>query len=175
VRAGNVRGFSLIELMVTIALAAIVLGLGLPSVQQAIRSNRITTSANEMQAALTLARSEAMRTPRGGHVCASADGSTCGGAWSDGWIVWTDRNNNDSPQADEVLRYVALNEQIRVDASASGGDANQFAFDLRGRVKDGYPRRFAILPEACMSGSQMMREISLGATGQVHMERAVCP
>jgi len=168
------RGFTLIELMVTIALVAIVLALGLPNFQQAIRSNRVATSANEMLGALSLARSEAMRSPLGGHVCASANGTSCGGSWDDGWIVWTDRNNNKSPQSDEVLRYVSSPNQIDVSATNAMGNANEFAFDLRGRIQDGGLRRFTLQPSECSHGATQVRVINLAATGQTRMERQSC-
>ncbi|MBT2745419.1 MULTISPECIES: GspH/FimT family pseudopilin [unclassified Lysobacter] len=173
-RERGMRGFTLIELMVTIGLVAIVLALGLPNFQQAIRSNRVATSANEMLAALNLARSEAMRSPLGGRVCTSTDGLSCGGSWKDGWMVWTDRNDNKTPQSDEVLRYVAAPPQIDVSASAAAGNANAFAFDLRGRLKDGGLRRFTLRPSECSSGAQQIREITLTAVGQTRMERKSC-
>ncbi|MNV85242.1 hypothetical protein D3C71_1791780 [compost metagenome] len=89
--------------------------------------------------------------------------------------MWTDRNNNDAPQSDEVLRYFAPNPQVEIDAAATGGDAAQLAFDLRGRLKDGYPRRFTLKPADCAAGAGLMREISLGVAGQVRMERKTCP
>lgn len=174
-RIHRLRGFTLIELMVTIALVAIVLALGLPNFQQAIRSNRVATSANEMLAALSLARSEAMRSPLGGHVCASANGTSCGGGWDDGWMVWTDRNNNKSPQSDEVLRYVGSPSQIDVSATNATGSANEFVFDLRGRIKDGGLRRFTLQPSECSHGATQVRVINLAATGQTRMERQSCP
>ena len=62
-------GFSLIELMVVIAIVAVLLTLGLPSFQSSLRSNRIATTSTELLASLALARSEAVRSTRGGGVC----------------------------------------------------------------------------------------------------------
>ncbi|PKM34904.1 MAG: general secretion pathway protein GspH, partial [Gammaproteobacteria bacterium HGW-Gammaproteobacteria-10] len=52
-------GFTLIELMMTIAIGAIILTLGIPSFMETIRSNRLTTRTNELLTSLNLARSEA--------------------------------------------------------------------------------------------------------------------
>lgn len=173
-RMHRIRGFTVIELMVTIGVVAIVLALGLPNFQQAIRSNRVATSANEMLAALSLARSEAMRSPLGGHVCASTNGTSCGGSWGDGWIVWTDRNKNNTPQSDEVLRYVSSPRQVTVSATSASGSANEFTFDLRGRIQDGGLRRFTLQPSECSHGATQVRVINLAATGQTRMERQSC-
>lgn len=80
-------GFTLIELMVTISVLAILLGVGVPSFQATIQGNRISTSANDLVAALQFARSEAVRRGVNVTVCSSNDQATCSGAWSDGWIV----------------------------------------------------------------------------------------
>ena len=72
----QVTGFTLIELLVTISIMAILLTIALPSFQGSMRSNRVATTSNELLASLSLARSEAIRSTRGGGVCASADGAT---------------------------------------------------------------------------------------------------
>ena len=54
-------GFTLVELIVTLVLAALVLALGVSSFQEMIRSNRLTTIVNELVGALNLARSEAIK------------------------------------------------------------------------------------------------------------------
>src|SRR5690554_4349780 len=104
------RGFSLIELMVTVALLAILLAMGLPSFQGSLRSNRVATATNELIAAINLARIEAMRSPNGAALCASDDGSTCatGASWNDGWLVWVSGDGDNLPTGveDQVLRYV---------------------------------------------------------------------
>jgi len=93
-------GFTLIELMVTLTVVAIVASFGIPAVQSMLRNNRLSAQANELVSALSFARTEAMK--RGGivTVCrsATATGATpaCGGGsgWEDGWVVFIDRDND---------------------------------------------------------------------------------
>jgi len=80
----NNTGFTLIELMVTVAIAGVVLGIGIPSFNEAIRNSRLTTSANELITALNLAKSEAIK--RGEHVVVRKTGAE----WEDGWQVFVD-------------------------------------------------------------------------------------
>jgi type IV fimbrial biogenesis protein FimT len=54
-------GFTLVELMVTIAIAAILLMIAVPSFQHLILSNRLTTSANALADAINLARTDAIK------------------------------------------------------------------------------------------------------------------
>ncbi len=67
-------GFTLVELMVTVAMLAILSAIAFPSFQSTLRSNRVATATNEMIAAIALARSEAVRNNRGSSICASSDG-----------------------------------------------------------------------------------------------------
>jgi len=89
-------GFTLVELMVTLAIAIILLSVGVPSFTGTIENSRLTTAANTLITTVNLARSEAIK--RGVRVttCKSSNGTTCttGGDWSQGWIVFTDEDNN---------------------------------------------------------------------------------
>ena len=91
------RGFTLIELMITLVLAAIILTLAVPGFQDIIRNNRAATQANELVTALGLARSEAVKRGARVSLCPSTDQASCtGGAdWSNGWIVFLDTAAND--------------------------------------------------------------------------------
>jgi len=95
-----------------VAIAAIVLTLGVPSFRETINNNRLTAGANELVAALHLARSEAVKRNVRVTLCKSADGATCtsSGGYEQGWIVFVDRNSNGAVNAgEEIIRsYGAL-------------------------------------------------------------------
>lgn len=106
------RGFTLIELMVTVAIVAILVTVGIPSLRDAMTRSRLSGYVQEFSGALTLARSEAIKRGLPVSVCKSANGSSCGGNWSDGWIIFVNKDD-DSPAAvdtgEEILRiYPAL-------------------------------------------------------------------
>jgi len=128
------NGFSLIELMVTMSMAAIVLSIGVPSFRSVIMDNRLVTQANEFVTSVNLARSAAVRYQRNAMVCTSANydaavpSCTASTDWSNGWIVWVDKNRNAATDANEVLAVFAplkiwfcvILEQLRpADSSAS--------------------------------------------------------
>ena len=73
----RVVGFSLIELMVTLAVAAILMAIATPSFIALINGNRLTSTANELVSSLQLARSEALRRNTQVRVCRSESGNTC--------------------------------------------------------------------------------------------------
>jgi type IV fimbrial biogenesis protein FimT len=83
----------LIELMITIAIAAILLGIAIPSFTSIIVDNRLTTSANELVTALNLARSEAVK--RGIQVTVQRKGATSA-QWESGWDVFVDSDGSNA-------------------------------------------------------------------------------
>jgi type IV fimbrial biogenesis protein FimT len=100
------RGFTLVELMMTLVIASIVLTLAVPSFRDLIQNNRITGQVNEMVTAFNLARMEAIRRGSPVSVCASTDQASCSGAnnWATGWIVFTDTNSAGNPTVSQLLR-----------------------------------------------------------------------
>ena len=120
------RGLTLVELMVTLAVAIILLAVGMPLFTGVVDSNRATTQANSLVAALKLARSEAVKRSDDVTVCAG-DGSACGGAddWADGWFVHTDVNDSGGFDAPDVLRrWEALSNSSAI--KVTGGDSVKF-------------------------------------------------
>jgi len=82
-------GFTFIELLVTLAIVSILMGVAIPSMRNIISSSRLTTQANSMVGALTVARSEAAKRNKIIVV------RKVGGSWASGWQVFEDVNDSD--------------------------------------------------------------------------------
>lgn len=175
----RVQGFSVIELMIAIAVVAILITVALPSFQQSLRSNRVSTASNELITSLSLARSEALRNPRGAVICSSQDGATCAGDWNDGWIVWIDADGNGLPggAGDRLLRAIEGNDRLDITAAAPGGPtfANRILFDNRGRVDNNDARVLTVRYAECNAGDRHQVQINVSRTGQVRSTRQACP
>ncbi len=119
-------GFTLIELMVALAVMAIVLSFAIPSFESIVNSNRLSSAANEMVASIQMAKMESLRRNRRAVVCLSAAPNattpTCSGATSTtgGWITFLDVNANGAYDAasDTLLRTSLLKSPVQVLVSA---------------------------------------------------------
>ncbi len=88
-------GFTLIELIVTLVIAAVLLTVGVPAFQETTASSRLASAANEFVAALNLARSEAIKQNVRVTLCPSNNQATCtGGGYEQGWIIFVDVDNS---------------------------------------------------------------------------------
>lgn len=88
----STKGFTLIELMIAIAIMAVLAAVGVPAFQTMILNNRIVTTNNALLGVLQMARSEAVNKRKNIRVCPSTDQLTCtaDGNWHDGIIVLND-------------------------------------------------------------------------------------
>lgn len=135
------RGFTLVELLVTVAVLAIILALATPSFTAIVNSNRLAAGANEMVASIQLARMESMRRNLRVAVCESSNSTTCtdGDLWAQ-WITIADTNRDGAfSNADEVLR-VSTPKGVQVRGSDDiSGNSNRIEFRADGlaRADDG--------------------------------------
>ncbi|MEQ7894505.1 GspH/FimT family pseudopilin [Xanthomonas arboricola] len=165
------RGFTLIELMVTVAVLAITAAIAYPSFQGVVRSNRVAASNNEMMALLTLSRSEAIRNGQGSGICGSANGTACNGSWSAGVMAWSDTNGNGSYDSGEtVLRYSLGNPRLVVQGPTTG---TVIAFDARGRRRAAADQQVTLQPDQC-GGQPLKRSLTINASGQIRSKKETC-
>lgn len=113
----NQSGMTLLELLVVLAVSAILLTIGIPSFASLIHSSHVTSATSELVGSLHLARAEAIK--RGGRIviCPSATGVACSGAgWHQGWVMFHDQDNDAALDASEtvVLRRRAMPEGYRL-------------------------------------------------------------
>lgn len=91
------QGFTLVELLITMIVAAILLSIAAPNFSDAMLNSRQTVKINELMSSLKLARSEAIKRSTRTGVCARGPNRTCGTDWSEGFITFVD--NGDNPGA----------------------------------------------------------------------------
>ncbi|GAA4330280.1 hypothetical protein GCM10023165_03900 [Variovorax defluvii] len=130
-----VRGLTLIELLVTLAVAAVLMTIAVPSFLAFQRNSELTSAANGLVASLATARGEAMKTGKPAMVV-PADGSS----WNSGWVVFLDKDQNEAftESGDQVIfRQAALASHLSVSASGTAdGSAPYILFD-----GSGYPKK----------------------------------
>ena len=92
------KGFTIIEILITIAVAAILLGVAVPSLQNFTANSQVAAASNSIVSGLNLARSTAVTLGERVAICHSSDESTCSTVdamdkdWDKGWIVFEFRH-----------------------------------------------------------------------------------
>lgn len=119
VRLARQGGLTLIELMITIVVLAIVLGIAAPSFVSIMEGSRLTATANDLLADIQYARLEAIRRHQRMSLCskdqANDQCSSHANDWGNGWIVFTDTTNNSgaNPKVDNGETIIRLGNRIR--------------------------------------------------------------
>lgn len=156
-------GLTLIELVITISVAAILLAVAAPSFSEIIKNNRMTTQLNELVAGLNVARSEAIKRADFVTVCMSSDSTTCTGNWSDGWIVFPDFNNDGVVSAGETVFRVYAAPSTSAILSSTVNLNDRITFDSEGRSV-GYDGRYLLCDDR---GDSNKKGLVTSNTGQV--------
>jgi type IV fimbrial biogenesis protein FimT len=163
------RGLTLIELMIAVAVGAILLALAAPSFTQALGKNRLSSAASELTGAVQLARAEAIRNNRRVTLCRSEDGSACSSTNSTwpGWIVFVDTDSDGVRDNNEpVVKAGTFDGPLLALSSAnltSAGERITFRGDGTARAANGQSLLTGTL-SVCLAASdpaENVRDVSL--------------
>jgi len=164
-------GFTLIELMITLVIAAIVLTQAVPSFMATIQNNRLITYTNNLVSDINLARSEAVK--RGSRVvlCRTADPSAaapiCGGTantWTTGWLVYADADASDSFNAGDTLIRVGMPVTSNTTIITGGAVNSDLQYNGDGTTNEG--GNIGVFTLCDSRGAGNGRQIQVNAMGR---------
>lgn len=151
------RGFTLLELMVTITIVAVLLAIGVPGLRDTIQRNRVSSASNDLLAALAYARTTAIDRGQLVSMCPSPDGQSCttsGEAFEPGWIVYTYPAGAASPNTAYAAGSATLLRATgqRTGVSIHAQQTPVITFGLQGQLSNGAPLAFLTCSRTADSG-----------------------
>ncbi len=176
----------MIELLVTLVVTAIVLGMAIPSFNSQMLNNRAVALGEDFASAINFARLEAVKRSKRVTLCASNDGASCSGDWVDGFIVVVDHATSDkestpvltdSTHAESTVLKVWGKQDPRAEIKATrgGSDVTFVRYTNIGTLAriDENPIIIESKFQDCTGDAAW--EITIGLSGLVSLERKACP
>jgi type IV fimbrial biogenesis protein FimT len=170
------RGFTLMELVLSVLILGLLLGVGVPTFLEATLGSRLGSAANNLVVSLYLARSEAIKRNTPVRVCPSTDGNTCASSssWQAGWIVMAPYGAGTS---DDVIlqRQSSLGGNISVlhkNAALSSALTSSVDMPPSGIRSGGGDEAFLVCRATPTAGRQE-RVVSVSSTGRPVVKRTM--
>jgi type IV fimbrial biogenesis protein FimT len=170
-------GFTLIELMVTLAVVAVVAAIAAPSYRNYLLDSRMSAEINEFLTAVNLARSEAVKRNATVTLCRSSTGTGCAssGSWEQGWIVFADLDGTVGAfgGSDVILRvHGPLTTQSTLVGTTNVASYISFIQDGRSQLADGSAQAGTV--DLCVAGASAKgRRLTL-ALGRASVAQIDC-
>lgn len=175
-------GLTLIELMVTLAVAITLFAIGVPLFQNITTSNARTAETNALVAALNQARSEAVKLGTPVTVCSKADplqtdpgAMACGAAneWTNGWFVFADVNGSATFEN-------ATENVIRAWTQRTGGVVIPAApaavtYAVSGELQGAANATFTLYVKECPAATEGMTQLIVNSVGRLNTDKVTCP
>jgi type IV fimbrial biogenesis protein FimT len=148
------RGFTLAELLVVVAIVAIMLSIGVPSYRYITASYRMSSEVNGLLGDLMYARSEAIKEGQFVTVCVTVNGKTCSGntSWDRGWLVFSNPNNSSQPPG-PILRTQQSFTGTSPDSFAADNGVSSVTYNREGfaTTAAGFPNATITLRDPTMN------------------------
>jgi type IV fimbrial biogenesis protein FimT len=164
-------GFTLVELMVTVAITAVLASLALPSMRSFIGKWQLSNALNSYNSSLQIARSEAVKRGRVARMCRSANGTSCAtdsptNGWGTGWLVYVD---NDASGTLTVLDQIvttqgAYSNFYNISTSGTNASTGTFVFTPTGFMQGGSANEGMTF--SWDSGSTIQKTLCISRTGR---------
>lgn len=164
----KIKGFTVVELMVTVSIVGILLAVGLPSLQDTMDRVETNSQIKSLVASLNFSRSEAIKRGVEVSVCPSSSGTDCAvDTWSDGWLVFVDVNDDANGAAgsvdvgDTVLRvYQGLGRNVLTYSAAIQ------QYNSQGFGTNSASQTFLLCPENGDANNAQSVEVSVTGRGR---------
>jgi type IV fimbrial biogenesis protein FimT len=168
-------GFTMLELVIVIAIVGVLIALGVPSFKYVTTANRIAAEVNGLLGDMQFARAEAIKEGQTVVVCVSSDGTSCTNSpWNNGWIVCSDPANDGACDGGEPV-YRVQKPFTSTDTFVASGNTDVLTFN-----RDGFAVGLAgvvtiALHNAPVTVQAYTRCLAVSAVGTLAVETTATP
>jgi type IV fimbrial biogenesis protein FimT len=161
------KGFTLIELMITVAILGVILGLAVPAMGDFVVRQKVSGQASELMLALTFARSEAVKLNR---EIAVLPATNAAAGWADGWCVGPADSMTNCLSTNR-LRSFQARSGVTVNSNFLQTGANRLIFKRDGTCGSCVSRDFKITSAKLKTASTDARCIDINRQGRTNVRQ----